>query len=110
MENSREVILEILNKISDLDFQQKVWIEQSYWDKISNYGEAINTLEDYSFFEDVNNGLIRTIDEEQQKLLLSFSKTIIEFDENGNNKPVASNPRWMEASLMAKQLGSILGR
>lgn len=108
MENSKEVILDVLNKISDLEFQQKVWIEQSYWDRILNYSEAVNTLEDYSFFEDVNNGLIKMKNEEEQKILVSFSKRITEFDENGANKPVASNPLWIETSLMARQLGNMI--
>lgn len=110
MENKKEAILDILNKLSDLKFQNDVWTIQLYWDRILSYGEAINTLEDYNFFDDVNNGLIVLKEKEDQRLLLFFVKKILDFDEDGEQKPIANNPKWIEITQMAKLLHVALQR
>ena len=110
MENKKEIVLDILNKISDLQFQNDVWTKQLYWDRILNYGEAINTLEDYSFFDDVNNGVIELNEKEEQRLLILFSKKVMEFDEFAEQKPIATNLKWREITQMAKILHEALLR
>lgn len=110
MENKKEVVLDILSKLSDLKFQNDVWTKQLYWDRILNYGEAVNTLEDYNFFDDANNGLILLKEKEDQRLLLLFVKKILDFDEDGEQKPIANNLEWVEISQMAKLLHEALQR
>lgn len=49
MENTSTNVIDIIKKLSDLNFQKDVWLEGKYWDRVSSFDEAVNTLEDYNF-------------------------------------------------------------
>jgi hypothetical protein len=80
-------ILEILEKIGNINFQKDVWKDQKYFDNILSYGEGINTLDDYFFFDAIENrelpldaNLYLFIDDYIKKLL-SYKDSKVMFDD-----------------------------
>lgn len=70
----------ILGNLSDLQFQRDVWLDCKYPDRIFNFGEAVNTLEDYNFFERVE---CRELDltEAEYLAVCDFSRSLFSYDE-----------------------------
>jgi hypothetical protein len=108
MENKKEIVLDILDKLSDLSFQEKVWIKQEYWDQVLNFGEAVNLLDDYSFFDEVFEGKIKFIETTEQNKLESFVKELEAYQEPFNPNDMLQDPRWRRISEQAAEIASFL--
>ncbi len=103
MDNSKKNILDIINKLSDLQFQKEVWIDGKYFDYISNYGEAVNTLGDFNFFEEFENGIINLDNENEQKILKDFVYKILSYNEPVHNiHSILNDNEWLEIVVLAK--------
>lgn len=98
MKNRKGNILDVLNKLSDTSFQQDVWIKHSYWDRVLNIEEAINTLDDYSFFDDVDR-----IDESGFENLVELSKCLTIIDIPRNLEGFLNSPKWNQVVELSKK-------
>jgi hypothetical protein len=108
MDNKKEIVLSILEKLSNLDFQKDVWQDQKYWDAILNYGEAVNTLEDYGFFDDVETGKIVLQNEQEQKKLISFIDCLLNYEEPLNTEIMISDTNWLSIVNKASEIKVLL--
>ncbi len=106
MENTSENILDVLEKISNFKFQKEVWLEGKYWDRVSSFEEAVNTLEDYNFFTDVNENKIGLTENEKNKT--KFFNTKLEEYEGGNCKDMLTDPSWKNIVEEANEIFLIL--
>ena len=52
MKKQLQTIFDILEKISNVNFQKEVWLQGKYWHIVSSFGESVNLLDDYGFFDD----------------------------------------------------------
>lgn len=107
MEDKKVVVLDIIEKLSDLDFQREVWVQQKYWDRVLNFGEAVNTLDDYNFFDDVETNSMK-FPNDQWRTLVYFSKKILGFEEDESAEEILQNPDWIEITKIAKDVMKIL--
>ena len=103
MENAKENILDILSKISDLKFQKEVWKEQKHWDKILNFGEAVNTLDDYSFFD--SNEIWGTLSDYEVNQIQDFKTKLENYEENTD---MLNDKNWILITDKAKEIHSLL--
>lgn len=108
MEDKKNRILDVLSKIANLQFQKEVWFKQLYWDEILNYSEAINTLDDYCFFDDVEVGKISLIDTLNQKKLNHFVNELLAYNEPNVAIELLIDPKWLQISKQAKEIEELL--
>jgi hypothetical protein len=94
MKNKDQNILDVISKIASLDFQQDVWVEGKYWDRVINFEEAVNTLDDYEFFEDIKANHIGLSENEQGRIENLLNK-LLEY-ESRNPKAMISDPNWLK--------------
>ena len=104
MIDSEKIIADILSKLSNPQFLKDVWINHKYWDNILNYDEAVNTLDDYYFFDKVEAGKIKFTDAETQKKLELFVKKLLEYDPPVFNHSNLNDTQWKEIMKISKQL------
>jgi len=106
--NSRKVeILEIINKLADLQFQSDVWVNQVYWDRILNFGEAINTLDDYCFFDKSYYNKLK-ISKTELALIIQFQNQLLKYSEPCNTKLMIEDPTWLQLVKDAKVINKII--
>jgi len=108
MVNKSVNILDVIEKLSNLDFQNDVWVKGKYWDRVANYSEAINTLEDYNFFDDLTNNRIG-LTKEEINITNSFVKKLLEY---GNRNPsyMISDNIWKDIVKHSQLVSEILKR
>ena len=99
-------IVDVLNKISDLKFQREVWLEGKYWDRVSSFEEAVNTLEDYKFFDDVKENKIGLSEEDKVQVDL-FVKKLNEYDVEDVTF-MLNDSKWEIIVSLAKKTNEIL--
>lgn len=104
MENYKTAILDVLQKISDLDFQRDVWVKQAYWDIVLNFGEAVNLLDDYCFFEEVEKKDISLPDIVEQNNMECFIKDILEYEEPSDPLVMLVDSKWIEIAKRGKRV------
>jgi hypothetical protein len=111
MEHKKEKILDVLKKISDFRFLEDVWVNQKYWDEVLNFGEAVNTLDDYCFFDDVEEGRIILPDLKSQMGLKSFVADLLTYQEPSSPQEMLHDLKWKDlsekAAILNKQLQAI---
>ncbi len=110
MEHKKEKVLDVLKKISDFNFQEDVWVNQKYWDEVLNFGEAVNTLDDYCFFDEVEEGKIKFSDSKAQMSLEAFVTELLAYEEPSNPQEMLRDPKWREISEKAAELNKQLER
>ena len=110
MEHKKEKVLDVLKKISDLRFQEDVWVNQKYWDEVLNFGEAVNTLDDYCFFDEVEEGKIKLSDSKTQMDLEIFLAELLAYEEPSNPQDMLRDSKWKEISKKAAKLNKKLER
>ncbi|WP_445456096.1 hypothetical protein [Flavobacterium sp. HNIBRBA15423] len=106
MKNKSVNVIDILKKISDINFQKEVWLEGKYWDWVSSFEEAVNLLEDYDFFVDVNENNIR-VTENEKKVIENFNDKLMEYESN-NIELMLSDNNWKNIVNMAYEVSEIL--
>jgi hypothetical protein len=106
MKNKDENILDVISKISSLEFQKDVWVEGKYWDRVTNYEEAVNTLDDYEFFEDIEENNLGLPENEQTKIA-NFLTKLLEYDSR-SPKVMISDKNWNEIVKEAGEIYPIL--
>ena len=107
MKNRQDVIEDILNKLSDIKFQEDVWVKHSYWHRITNFGEAVNTLDDYDFFDELySDNLI--MDEADLSILNDFRRRLLNFIEFENGNLMLTDPSWIQIAKDASLIRSML--
>ncbi len=95
MQNWKENSIDFIGKIGDLNFQYAIWLNHSFWDEILNFGEAVNKLEDYFFFEKVENGSIRFDEKELQVNLVAFSNNLLSYEEPKKVEEMLEDESWL---------------
>ena len=106
MKDSKENVINILEKISDLEFQKNVWLKGEYWDKVSSFEEAINTLDDYYFFSDIKSNVIGLTQDEKNKVEI-FIKELLAF-EMAIGETMLKDEKWISIADTAKDIIVIL--
>lgn len=106
MVDASKNILDIISKLSSLEFQNDVWIEGKYWDRVVNLEEARNLLGDYFFFEDVDENRIGLLDEEQIKTK-HFLDTLLKY-KNRPAEDMLSDKAWQAIVKEANEIYKIL--
>ena len=104
MEERKKVVLDILERICNIQFQENVWVNHLYEDIIFSFGEAVNMLDDYFFFEDIKNGKIRFLDPINQDKLENFAADIIAYDEPEIISFMLDDPEWTRICKEACEL------
>jgi hypothetical protein len=102
MKNKGANVLDVISKISSLEFQHDVWVEGKYWDRVINFEEAVNTLDDYEFFEDIEENHIG-LPEKDQSRIANFLNKLLEY-ESRNPKIMVSDSNWAK---IVKEAGEI---
>lgn len=110
MENHKANILDILGKIASLSFQEAVWVKSTYWDRILNYVEAINTLGDYQFYELIKTGKIAFENENDRVLVFSFIADILDYEEPTNPEDMLADPVWQSIAQRAERVRQLIDK
>jgi hypothetical protein len=92
MERTSENVLDVIKKIADPRFQREVWIEGRYWDRVSDFDEAVNTLEDYNFFTDVGENKLG-LPKKELAITVSFLDKLSNYDRTHDNFSLEDS-RW----------------
>lgn len=108
MKNKSKNVLDVLDKISDIKFQKDVWLEGKYWDKISDFEEAVNTLEDYDFFIDIDENKIG-LSKEEKDITKLFIDKLIKY-ESRNVEFMLKDNNWISITESAKKVNKILNK
>ncbi|MFT6921969.1 MAG: hypothetical protein ACJA1C_000967 [Crocinitomicaceae bacterium] len=95
---------EIISKIADLNFQKKVWVQQKVWDEVLNFGEAVNLLDDYSFFDDIEDGNMNFDNSEFQSNVESFAKRLLDYEEISPTQEMLNDPKWLKIVELANKI------
>jgi hypothetical protein len=92
-------ILHIFKCLSDLDFQNKVWVNADFFDSLcSSFGEAVNSLEDFNFYEDIKNKKFKfSVD-----LYSKISNLLDDLDNYDENEKMMSDPQWLNIVKQSK--------
>jgi hypothetical protein len=97
-------IIDLLEKISNQEFQEKVWINQKIWHRASSFGETVNLLDDYHFFEDLESKKISMVDSKMNNLIKSFAAEILEYEEPTIIREIHQDLNWLKIMREAKVL------
>jgi len=84
MEQKKEMVLYFINILSDKEFQKKVWINQEEFYLAFCYDETVNLLDDYQFFDDIEEKRIYFTNPESQAKLISFASMLLNDNEPSN--------------------------
>lgn len=106
MENTSTNVIDIIKKLSDLNFQKDVWLEGKYWDRVSSFDEAVNTLEDYNFFIDIKENKMGLTESEKNKIE-SFNTKLIGYD-GEDFQLILNDPLWKTIANEANEIIKIL--
>lgn len=104
-----EGMLSVIEKISNVQFQQKAWVEN----KVHQYAffeETMHQLfDDYELADILNNYKLYGISNEQYKILNEFYKVLDRYSDEKMSwlqttdpKQVLADSRWHEVQKMAK--------
>ena len=107
-DNVRNNIKLIIRKLSDIDFQINVWLNGEYWDSITDFGEAINSLDDVCFFDSIKDNSIRFDNIENQKKLSNFAKILLEYEEPKEVSDMLKSEKWLDIVEQAKDIYTII--
>lgn len=105
MEKRIEFILDILGKISNINFQNEVWIQGKYWDRVSSFGESVNLLDDYGFFDDCKL-FEKLLDKVEREKIAYFKELLLAYEQNGNN--ILDTEEWLLITRLAQELVQII--
>lgn len=94
MEQRKKVVLDILERICNIQFQKDVWVNHLYNDVIFCFGEAVNMLDDYFFFDDIKEGKIKFSDPIDQDRLEDFASNILAYDDPPNINIMLNDTKW----------------
>ena len=97
----REIILHIFFCLSNTDFQNKTWFSNEQSDEYcSTFSETINSLDDFNFFEDVED---RKFDfsESMYSNLESFLNSVDDYEESEN---MLKDEKWLSLTAKAEKL------
>ena len=100
----KDNIVSVIDKIGDLDFQQAVWLNGFYWHRVLSFGEAVNILEDYYFYDKVQNKSLTFENEELQLLLVSFSVSLLSYEEPNDVEKMLRDKKWLEIVEKAQKI------
>ncbi len=101
-------ILSILDKLADLDFQRAVWVHQAYFDEVLNFGEAVNLLDDYHFFDAVERQYIKLKAADDQDKLTNFANALLAYNEPLERAEILTDPSWLSIVRDASQIRALL--
>ncbi|MDF2380352.1 hypothetical protein JMG10_02655 [Nostoc ellipsosporum NOK] len=101
-------ILSTLDKLADLDFQRAVWINQAYFDEVLNFGEAVNLLDDYNFFDAIEHQDIKLKTVDDQQKLASFANALLEYKEPFERTKILTDPSWLSIVREAAHIRVLL--
>lgn len=107
MQNRKAVVLEILSKISDVEFQKNVWVD-GQGDFVTSYSEAVNQLDDYTFFEFIDNREIPFTNEGDEIKTKLFIEKPVNYDEPIDFKTALNDSHWLEIVNLAEEVKLIL--
>ena len=106
VKNTLENIIDVLEKICDLKFQKDVWLEGKYWDRVSSFEEAVNTLEDYNFFVNVTKNSIG-LTESEKIIIESFNSRLVKYECENVERMLQDNV-WIRIVDSAKEVHKII--
>jgi hypothetical protein len=107
METQWSVIIEILKAIADLDFQKDVWLVHKYKHPLFSFGETVNTLEDYFFFESIEQRELH-LPENDHEIVAQYIKNLLSYNEPADPSLMFSDPAWINISASTKTVIDIL--
>ena len=99
-------IKDIISKISDLEFQRKVWLRAEYYDIVLNHTEALCQLEDRQFFDDVENNSIGFTSKDLNRLQ-SFLVRLNNYEPTSDQE-LFIDETWLSITKEAKQIRELL--
>ena len=107
MVNKSQKVLYVIEKLADIDFQQEAWIQNKYWNEIESFVDATNILEEYHFFDDVEQNKIGLVDYEWKEVN-SFVSKLLEYDSQQDEKYTLFDMNWIVITNEAKIIFEIL--
>lgn len=106
LEEWKSNIILVIEKVADLNFQYAVWVNGSFWHRVLDFGEAVNILDDYYFFEKVGNKTILFEDVDLQKLLISFSESLLAYEAPNDTRQILEDEKWLNVVAQAIKISS----
>lgn len=107
MQTQWSVIIEILKKIADLKFQKEVWTKRRYKHPLFDFGETINTLEDYYFFDSVKEREM-PFGEKDYEALDQYIERLTSYTAPGVLARMLNDPGWINITQETKRIINIL--
>lgn len=97
----KDIILHIFFCLSSIDFQKKSWLDGEQFDiYCSSFGETINSLDDFNFFDDVEEKLFK-FSSKIYTNLESYLKEIEGYEETDN---MLKDEKWLGLVQKAKEI------
>lgn len=100
MENQLQVIFDIIERISNINFQKEVWIQGRYWDAVSSFGESINLLDDYGFFDKFSY-FENLLNKDESEKIKHFKNLLLLYDPKDN---MLEDKEWISITRLAREL------
>jgi len=102
------MIIEVIDLLSNKKFQEESWVLGLYFTFISDYSEAINTLGDLDFYNDVRYNLYG-LNSIELEIVNDFIKKIFEFKfTDFTIEFLLKNKDWNDVTIQAKNVKDIL--
>lgn len=95
MDTNWKQIIYFLQKIGDIQFQEDVWFGGKYYDWACDYGEAVNLLDDYWYYDAIEGNELN-LPSPQLEYILKFNESLINYDKSANvSINMLSDPSWL---------------
>lgn len=105
--SKKQSILYMIERLSNLDFQMNIWVAQKHWDRALDFGETVNVLDDYCFFDDVETNAYNLSQECDYKLK-RFAMHLLSYSDNINPENMMKDNSWLNVVEEAKVTYEIL--
>lgn len=107
MQTQWSVIIEILKRIGDIKFQEDIWVKQKHNHPLLSFGETVNTLEDYFFFDSIKNRELK-LSEKNYKILDQYIKSLISYTEPKDTSLMLTDLKWINIVQATESIIDIL--
>lgn len=107
METQWSVIIEILKKLSNEQFQKDVWAQHKYKHPLFSFGETVNTLGDYFFFDSIKERELN-LSSEEYELLDQYITNLLSYTEPRDASLMLVDPKWSNIMQSTNRIIDIL--
>ncbi|MGN6399935.1 MAG: hypothetical protein ACTHMD_05750 [Flavisolibacter sp.] len=107
MQTQWRVIIEILKKVADIKFQREIWIEHKRKHPLFSFGETVNTLDDYFFFDSINDREL-DLSLEDYQAIIRYNDKLLSYTVPNIISSILDDPKWLDIVAETKDVIKIL--